>query len=139
LKQCKKPSDPDNPRPFASCFVCDGTGHLASSCPQNAGKGVYPNGGCCKLCRETSHLAKDCPLRNQNPDVGKAGFVGIGADAGADEDDFHTIGRTKVQLNDDERAEARVKRKAQEKVGVVSGAPVRASTASKNMARVVTF
>jgi zinc finger CCHC domain-containing protein 9 len=49
--------------PFASCFVCSGRGHLASSCPQNGGKGVYPNGGSCKLCGETTHLAKDCALR----------------------------------------------------------------------------
>lgn len=63
LSRCKKPEDPGNRFPFASCFVCSGKGHLAGSCPQNKEKGVYPNGGCCKLCGETTHLAKDCALR----------------------------------------------------------------------------
>jgi zinc finger CCHC domain-containing protein 9 len=63
LARCRQPAQPDNPLPFASCFVCSGSGHLASSCPQNNGKGVYPNGGSCKLCGETTHLARDCNLR----------------------------------------------------------------------------
>jgi zinc finger CCHC domain-containing protein 9 len=70
LKRCKKQADPSNPMPFASCFVCSGTGHLASTCPQNAAKGVYPNGGSCKLCGETTHLAKDCGLRKQGAFTG---------------------------------------------------------------------
>ena len=65
LSRCRKPSNPDNPLPFASCFVCSRKGHLASSCPKNADRGVYPNGGSCKLCGEKSHLAKNCPLRKQ--------------------------------------------------------------------------
>ena len=63
LARCRQPAQPDNPLPYASCFVCSGSGHLASSCPQNNGKGVYPNGGSCKLCGETTHLARDCTLR----------------------------------------------------------------------------
>jgi len=63
LARCRQPTQPDNPLPYASCFVCSGSGHLASSCPQNNGKGVYPNGGSCKLCGETTHLARDCTLR----------------------------------------------------------------------------
>lgn len=63
LARCRQPAQPDNPLPYASCFVCSGQGHLASSCPRNNGKGVYPNGGSCKLCGETTHLARDCALR----------------------------------------------------------------------------
>jgi zinc finger CCHC domain-containing protein 9 len=63
LSKCKKPVDPQHPLPFASCFVCSGQGHLASTCPSNEAKGIYPNGGCCKLCGETSHLARNCPVR----------------------------------------------------------------------------
>ena len=63
LARCRQPAHPDKPLPYASCFVCSRSGHLASSCPQNNGKGVYPNGGSCKLCGETTHLARDCTLR----------------------------------------------------------------------------
>lgn len=66
LSACReKPPDPSNPLPFASCFVCNGNGHLSSQCPKNKEKGVYPNGGCCKLCGETDHLARNCKLRNR--------------------------------------------------------------------------
>ena len=63
LARCRRPTQPDNPLPYASCFVCSGQGHLAGSCPRNNGKGVYPNGGSCKLCGETTHLSRDCALR----------------------------------------------------------------------------
>ena len=64
LARCKKKTvDPANDLPFASCFVCSGKGHLASQCPQNKAKGIYPNGGCCKLCGDNTHLSRNCKLR----------------------------------------------------------------------------
>jgi zinc finger CCHC domain-containing protein 9 len=35
--------------PYANCYVCHKSGHLAGSCPKNE-RGIYPNGGSCKLC-----------------------------------------------------------------------------------------
>ncbi|KAF7304831.1 hypothetical protein MKEN_01197200 [Mycena kentingensis (nom. inval.)] len=119
LSRCKKRQDLNNPLPFASCFVCSGTGHLAGACPQNS-NGVYPKGGCCKLCKETSHLAKDCPLRKQ--DSGKDATVyGTGREAGADEDDFHILKRHKTELDRDDKGEERRRRMADVRTGALSG------------------
>lgn len=40
--------------PYAKCYVCQQSGHLAGFCPQNE-RGIYPNGGGCKLCGK-AHL-----------------------------------------------------------------------------------
>ncbi|WVQ71873.1 hypothetical protein IAR50_001415 [Cryptococcus sp. DSM 104548] len=95
LFQCIEPVDPTNPTPFATCYICLGTGHLASSCPQNT-RGVYVNGGECKVCKSTAHRAKDCPddKREKVKDDGEQRrgrfdvVLGVGQGAGADEDDF---------------------------------------------------
>ncbi|KAI8924289.1 hypothetical protein BC831DRAFT_380003, partial [Entophlyctis helioformis] len=59
LSKCFKRADPSNPYPFATCFICKGTGHLASQCEKND-RGLYPNGGGCRFCGSVRHLARDC-------------------------------------------------------------------------------
>ena len=60
LRDCPAPKR-DGSLPFAHCFVCGRSGHLAGACPDNK-QGVYPRGGSCKVCQSTAHLAKDCPV-----------------------------------------------------------------------------
>lgn len=120
LARCRRPPQSEGSSlPFASCFVCSGRGHLAGSCPRNNGKGVYPNGGSCKLCGETTHLAKDCTLRKKI-DGGAAALslLGTGREAGADEDDFHMIRRRNLEIDRDEREEAKTLRAGAVAAGV---------------------
>ncbi|WWC89769.1 uncharacterized protein L201_004695 [Kwoniella dendrophila CBS 6074] len=102
LHGCPEPIDSSNPTPFATCYICLKSGHLASSCASNGGKGIYVNGGECKVCKSVEHRAKDCPddprrqsssyNENDNEEGGKRKrgeiILGVGQGAGADEDDF---------------------------------------------------
>ncbi|EED96511.1 predicted protein, partial [Thalassiosira pseudonana CCMP1335] len=45
--------------PFASCYVCNKSGHLSSYCPDSK-NGVFPKGGTCNECGEPGHFAADC-------------------------------------------------------------------------------
>lgn len=49
--------------PYANCYVCNKSGHLAGNCPENS-KGLYPNGGSCRLCGKVDHYAADCPSKH---------------------------------------------------------------------------
>ncbi|KAI0339941.1 hypothetical protein BDW22DRAFT_559700 [Trametopsis cervina] len=93
---------------------------MASSCPQNKSRGVYPNGGSCKLCQETTHLAKDCKMRS-NEVISKVILVGTGTEAGADEDDFHTFRRKHAEVSKEERADEKLKKQQAVKMGAHSG------------------
>jgi hypothetical protein len=64
LRACTVPRDPKGALPFATCFICNGKGHLSRDCPENA-NGLYPKGGCCHICLQKDHLVKDCPNRTE--------------------------------------------------------------------------
>lgn len=98
LSHCREPIDPENPTPFATCYVCLGKGHLSSLCPENP-KGVYVKGGSCKICKSIRHRAQDCPelkAREEARVEAQAQEVVLG-EAGADEDDFMMEARAKAR------------------------------------------
>jgi zinc finger CCHC domain-containing protein 9 len=55
----------DTDLPFATCFICQRKGHLASQCSQNE-HGIYVNGGQCKHCSSIYHRAFNCPNKRKN-------------------------------------------------------------------------
>lgn len=105
LAKCRRPAPKSGDElPFATCYICTKKGHLASKCPQNQGRGVYPEGGDCKICHSVDHLAKDCPLDPKRTSAAhsvEAGGVGMladdGAAGGAGDDEFHLLARHRSQ------------------------------------------
>jgi zinc finger CCHC domain-containing protein 9 len=47
--------------------------------------------------------------------------LGTGREAGADEDDFHTIRRKNVEINREERGEERARKEAKVRAGALTG------------------
>ena len=64
LRECSKPRNKDGSLPYASCFICKGSGHISRDCPENP-NGLYPKGGCCHICLQKTHLVRDCPERTE--------------------------------------------------------------------------
>jgi zinc finger CCHC domain-containing protein 9 len=97
--------------PYAKCYVCQTSGHLAGFCPKN-NRGIYPNGGGCKLCGiplppaksidskfrvgATDHLKRQCP---QKEAIERGAVVARNPHAtdGADEDAYHEKLRAELQ------------------------------------------
>jgi zinc finger CCHC domain-containing protein 9 len=70
LADCPVAEEEGSLLPFATCFVCQAKGHLASTCPAND-HGIFVNGGACRICQSTQHRAKTCPQRRKGDDDGK--------------------------------------------------------------------
>ncbi|EIW69993.1 hypothetical protein M231_02136 [Tremella mesenterica] len=92
LSACREEADPDNPTPYATCYVCLQQGHLSSQCPDNP-KGVYIKGGACKVCKSVKHRAKDCPEEKARREAQSENITSVvevkgKREVGADEDDF---------------------------------------------------
>jgi len=50
-----------------------------------------------------------------------ATLLGTGSEAGADEDDFHTIRRKNAEMDRDERGEERTRKEAKVRAGALTG------------------
>lgn len=106
LSKCKRPpTSSGSELPYATCYICTEKGHLASKCPKNKDRGIYPNGGDCKICHSVEHLAKDCPLDPRRTSAAhsvEAGGVGMtdggGDTVGADDDEFHLLAQQRAQI-----------------------------------------
>lgn len=65
LRTCKQPRQPDGHLPYATCFICKGTGHISKDCKENP-NGLYPKGGGCLICSSKFHFARDCPEKKSS-------------------------------------------------------------------------
>ncbi len=64
LKECAEPKVGGGTS-YATCFVCQQTGHIARSCPKNT-HGIYVSGGSCKRCGSVEHLVSECPASRED-------------------------------------------------------------------------
>lgn len=56
--------------PFATCFICQERGHIASQCQQNQ-HGIYVQGtGQCKYCQSKFHRGSQCPDKSKSKSKG---------------------------------------------------------------------
>ncbi|WFD30230.1 hypothetical protein MSPP1_001247 [Malassezia sp. CBS 17886] len=114
LARCRR-ARTDGALPFATCYICSGKGHLASTCPENHGRGVYPDGGHCKVCGSVEHLAKNCPLDAKRTSAAhsvEAGGVGMLAESdgvGGDDDEFHAVSKRRAAMGGDTKRAPRKK------------------------------
>ncbi len=64
LKECTEPKVGGGTS-YATCFVCQQTGHIARSCPKNT-HGIYVSGGSCKRCGSVEHLVSECSVPRED-------------------------------------------------------------------------
>mmetsp|Transcript_3664 Transcript_3664/g.7655 ORF Transcript_3664/g.7655 Transcript_3664/m.7655 type:complete len:242 (-) Transcript_3664:209-934(-) len=98
--------------PYANCYVCNKSGHLASYCPESS-RGVYPRGGSCRECGSVDHYAADCPEKKK-----------LGKNRPGDEDDDASNASSNPatidQYLEEPAAEDEVKKIAKKKKKVVN-------------------
>jgi len=61
------------------------------------------------LCGDTDHLARNCKLGDKAV-LGKTTFLGTGAEAGADEDDFHAFKRKSAEVDKEQKTAERIQK-----------------------------
>jgi zinc finger CCHC domain-containing protein 9 len=81
--------------PYATCFICQQRGHIASQCQQNQ-HGIYVQGtGQCKYCQSKFHRASQCPDKSKPKCKGDADHGRL--------DDFDTSDLLDNNNNDDDK------------------------------------
>lgn len=96
--------------PFATCFVCQEKGHLASQCRQNE-RGIYVNGGSCRTCGSTKHRATDCPEKNKSSKSSASNEPTEEEEAKANEALLHGQGDEQPERQDDKKQAPKKKRR----------------------------
>jgi cofilin len=98
---------------YAECFICKNVGHLASQCPENSNKSIYPRGGSCFTCGGTDHLSRYCP--NKTAEERVAEHLSVVETRREERENRGHLGSKRddqVDLGDDETVMVKSKRKA---------------------------